>query len=370
LLDVFNTYKKEALSKLQFLDISTQLQISKNQKYCHGTEFKSGSTFPKRMNPIAWARIYSSYLDSLLFCNKFAARATLNLRLVALSIHGGLYMDCDVGTDDFVNNYNFNKFLQTKFSLDNKIKRFTQKLKVCCEKEKINLFFKFKNQIRIDIGDHTNIEDYMDKLLQYRKQLLTKNTKFLKKNKLAKRFLFHSDGIYAISSSTDKNKSFMKYSQNVLYVQGQNYVNKMKDCFVHSLYFNMTVSMLEPESYIFYKTNQTNLIVPKISIGSTTYNIKLQTDVFYTRKKYPYLVMTNRGIELTLRTGRPLHPVGQMATRGSWNFIINILEQLEPALVDDTKIFSAKFNGVALFPENSVVYVKSYHDKNHWTKIK
>jgi len=66
-------------------------------------------------------------------------------------------------------------------------------------------------------------------------------------------------GIYAISSPICGKNPTARFSQNILYVSS---CCKMiiKEQFIHSLFFNMILSSIEPGHYTYYKNNSINLI--------------------------------------------------------------------------------------------------------------
>jgi len=73
---------------------------------------------------------------------------------------------------------------------------------------------------------------------------------------------------------------------------------------------------------------------------------------------------------VTYRTGRPLHPLGNLATRGCWNFLIENMNQFETSdFIDDDK-FSVFIGSTHLFPESSVLSDRSFDNRDHWTKVK
>ena len=99
-------------------------------------------------------------------------------------------------------------------------------------------------------------------------------------------------------------------------------------------------------------------------------------DVFLSREKYPLLIKkTECNIEIAYRTGRPLHPIGQIATRGCWNFIVNKFSQFPYIRLSSTtpvETFHVSIYNTVLYPESAVIDSKSIgvHSSEHWTKVK
>jgi hypothetical protein len=170
------------------------------------------------------------------------------------------------------------------------------------------------------------------------------------------------DGIYAVSNGINERNNNSRFSQNILYVKNKSL--DIKKHFISSLCFGMILSMIDPKKYIL------NKLVNRYYISAyenESINIYLPSDIFFTRKKYKYIVDS----KITWRHGRPLHPLGQITTRCTWNFLLNEIIQLEISQKCNKTKFSAYIYGINLYPLNSILDKKdySYNSITHWTKI-
>jgi hypothetical protein len=238
---------------------------------------------------------------------------------------------------------------------------------------------KYNISIDIDTIDFHNIHSLIDDYINMLKLTMTKRfnealNDFINDNLTTNVTNIWPElkGIYAISSPICGKNPIARFSQNILYVSS---CCKMiiKEQFIHSLFFNMILSSIEPGHYIYYKTNSINLICtlsPTDVISQQLSDVYLPSDVFFTRKSYPYMVSKDNAMSVTFRTGRPLHPLGQVSTRGCWNFLINNMNQFETSdLIDDDK-FSVCIGSTHLYPESSVLSDRSFDNRDHWTKVK
>ena len=222
---------------------------------------------------------------------------------------------------------------------------------------------KFKCSTRGNVVQ--NIEKYLKNIDEYFTTIIKTKLEKFKINSSRQKFAEINEGFYAISGNIPNN-TIHKFSQNIMYIKGCEAV--IADNFIHSLYFNMILTMIKPGTFIVLKTNNSYSIIPynfKDEIYLQMAKSIIPSDVFLSRNKLPYFIKQN---VITHRVGRRLHPLGQLTTRGSWHFLTNIIIQLKPAT--DNIYFSSNIMGVDLYPESSVIDKKdhSYNNENHWTK--
>jgi hypothetical protein len=282
-------------------------------------------SFPLRNNFFEWSLIYPSFLYKLLYNNLFLARASLNLRLIALSIHNGLYLDFDIIDDKTCNLYKLQKRIEIYIKYKKIITKFLNDIKMSKLKQKINIFKKvvlkieklsilLKSEIDFNNIDNRIIEEYM----------ITSNKIMLDEIKLYSfskietlRIREYVDGIYAISNGINSNNNG-RFSQNILYVRNRS--NNIKEYYISSICFGLIISMIEQDKYILNK-KMNGYFITRYE-NKFKYDIGLPSDIFFSRKKYPFMIES----KITWRNGRPLHPLGQITTRGNINLYISLQE--------------------------------------------
>lgn len=330
----------------------------------------------------AWRYLYTSYLYFLYVKNTFHARVSLNLRLLALAIHGGLYFDMDIMSSSYIEFLKFQKTVNTYIHCKKDIMKYYAN-----SNKTFNDLMKFIKKIsqKYDIHINTQNETYLNLLEDYLKNSLATcsftNTKLFTKTYITttthvkenpenlenKEYI--ETGIFAITNYINKMNHNAAFSQNILYVNDQKTQKMLEDASIYSLQFNMKLMSLQPNSWILLKTVNGY----KIINSNVESNIQVPFDVFLSRAKFPFLIEKNDDFEITYRTGRPLHPLGQIATRGCWNFIVNKLsKRLEHDSNVSEEVFHMKIWDVTLFPESAIIDSKelAVHSKTHWTKAK
>jgi hypothetical protein len=130
--------------KSYFISNKNLLQIIEN---CSNNIIFSNDFFQLRENSIQWSLIYSSYLYRLLHNKIYLARASLNIRLLALSIHNGLYLDFDIITDSSIELFKFQEILEIYFKYKKIIKQFKNDINHLMSNQKINIFKKMIQKI-------------------------------------------------------------------------------------------------------------------------------------------------------------------------------------------------------------------------------
>lgn len=391
LLEEYDSNVKIAMSKIKLLVSfeKNNLIIFNNilDNNC-SVNFKLNTFFELRSNYISWSLMYPAYLHKLLHNKLYLARVSLNLRLIALSIHCGLYLDFDVLTDKSVTRLKLNKLYKIYFEYNKIVYKFKNEINnIFSANQKIYLFVKIIKKINkicnytIQHNTFNNIDQQINIYFQnMNNRLLEEITNMfmiMKKNNSINYNTEIKDGIYSISNGINERNCNSRFSQNILFVKGCNIL--MKNRFINSLCFNIIISMIKPGTYIIEKAFNINYIVPLKSIHYISnieqniitkqlMTVLLPSDMFLTRVKYPYLTASKL---ITYRTGRPLHPLSQIATRGSWNFLLNEMNQLDTSREIDNSKFSVYIMKTNLYPESSILEIieHSYNLKTHWTKI-
>jgi hypothetical protein len=413
LIDIYyNQYVKEAimLYKKRIL-----LQIDINNNNLNPINYDSNDniqfeekTYKLRDNYNSWSYIYPSYLLHLLHNGIFLARASLNLRLVALSQHGGLYLDFDIMTIMNIKTIQLNNILKSKINYEKELYKFHKNITNTNntttttttnnnnnnnnnDPKQLLSLVKFSKRIQsllnisLDLKSKENkkigvlIDDYLSMIRNNLSQRIKNclNEYIICNNNNDDDDIYeYNDGIYAISSKYIKNNDSARFSQNIMYVNDVSSRNNVRNSFINAIYFNMIISSIEPGYYMYLKTNSIHFICPNNddNLKQQLTDILLPSDIFFSRKSRPYLINNNSNMtKVNYRTGRPLHPLGQIATRGCWNFLKK--KQFKTSNYDFVKDdkFSAVFEKTQLFPESSILseeecsYKKS---SSHWTKLK
>ena len=362
---------------------------------CYPITITNADSIPVRKNHLAWSKLYSSYLYFLYMKQGFQARVALNLRLIALAIHGGLYFDMDVMSSRYANFLTFQKTIQTYIQCKQDIARYNSTLnhktyndlmkfiKKIAQKHNIHLADVISNQEKEKEKDKPitsytkSFQDYIPLLETYLTNSIVKNayTQFHITSDM-EHYQTQSPGIFAITNYITKMNHNAAFSQNILMVQDIQSQKTLCDASIHSLMFNMKLSSFEPNTWSLVKNTDGYQIINDPTLG---YNVELPLDIFLSRKKFPYVISketataTTTTLEITYRTGRPLHPLGQIATRGCWNFIVNKLSRMQTRNITlPNEVFHMKINGITLLPESAVIDEKqlSVHGNTHWTKAK
>lgn len=416
LVDLFDA---NVSTVLQGLKSNGELYLSKFNNIgmeSNGIQFDHMDNFILRPHSLSWALLYTCYVRRLLWNNAvFAARGTLNLRLLALAKHGGLYLDWDVMTIEHLVQHGLLTASRISKEIQKKLTNVQQQLHIKQHhpKEQMQVLIKFVKTINtaqykglqipsIPFYQDTEtilqtIRNTIQVVHQYRLDLLSQHLHRLSSIDIeVDSDVEHQDtvtnttnGLFAISSGIFIHNAVSKFSQNILFAHGQEAQQILLTSFLEALHKNMCLSMLQPGSYWIHKANTHNEILPfaicpgadeteTITIQTQLHRIQLPFDVFFTREKYPYLIskMGTEGgkYEITYRTGRPLHPLGQVATRGSWNFLLHSLTQFQISSLVERSKFSVVFDGVHLFPESSVIDEKTngrpQDHLTHWTKVR
>jgi hypothetical protein len=247
--------------------------------------------------------------------------------------------------------------------------------------ETFNDFMKFVKKIsqkyNIKIVDYSNdILIFLDKLKNICIARITSAIKDYNICKKHNKFTELKSGFYTISNYITKANVNGAFSQNVLYVNTIDEQCKIEEATIYSLVFNMYLSSLEPNCWNLMKVLGGYKIIASIIDNK----FQMPFDVFLSREKYPLLIKnTDYDIEIAYRTGRPLHPIGQIATRGCWNFIVNKFSQfpyvnsyISPSCTTPLKTFHVSIYNTVLYPESAVIDSKSIgvHSSEHWTKVK
>ena len=79
-----------------------------------------------RNHHIAYGKLYPAYLYFLYMKKIWHARVSLNLRLIALSMRGGLYCDMDVMSLSYVEFYHFQSFVNTYIGVRDNVSAFLE----------------------------------------------------------------------------------------------------------------------------------------------------------------------------------------------------------------------------------------------------
>jgi len=211
------------------------------------------------------------------------------------------------------------------------------------------------------------ITNYLNTINNYLNQLFQNHvTDILSNNYVTDIFTLPLaiDGIHAIGGNNiDMPHTTAKFSQNILY--SQNYCKELNEYLLYSIYINMLISIIEPGEYIFYKTRTICYILSSNKMDSNTFLIP--SDIFFTRKKYPYLIKNNDVLTITYRKGRMLHPLSQITTRGLWNFIAPFIHKIKESHLIEYNKYSVNIFNVCMYPESSI-YNNTFHSNTHWTK--
>ena len=410
--------KTNITSSKQEADLSLCVKYNQDQQgtnclHASSTQFVEHAMFRLRDNSASWASIYPSYIYHLRCTQMFGARVTLNLRQLALSIHGGLYIDVDVMCDCTVSFYELNAFLEIYYKVKRYVKEFRKEKRKSeishhnCKKLFMILIKKMKYQhflpksMEVNLN-HSNAHIYMQQIDEYLRQVeeyyygqFTFRVDFLKTSTPVADNVVYSDGIYGMSQKMSffgEHCSTGRFTQCILYVSGRLEMKIIENAVIQSIYFNMLVAMIQPGKYIVIKTNDVNYISPfvqcqeDIGVGKSQNNslickklmkIVLPSDIFFTREKFPYMIIDDHEfLHITFRTGRLLHPLSQISTRGAWNFFIAYIQDFQE--VDgfrldcgvNIKKYSARFSTVSLYPESTIVNARYQlqHQPVHWTK--
>ena len=390
------------------------------------TQFLRQERFPIRENSTAWAyHLYPSYLRHLNQTGLFSARVTLNLRQIALSIHGGLYVDVDVMTDGLAGLYKLQLFFETYY----KAKRFVQtfrlarvtltppqsKMLFMSRMKKMRMLLCLPPLMHINLNHIDErvyllqIDEYLQQIDQYYQLQLNLMKSLLVRPLIhSSSTIRYSRGIYAMSQRMPFNAdhcSTARFTQCILFCAGQAAQNIIQDAVVLSLYFNMLLSMVQPGQYIVLKTSHVNYLCPLVfsyscpiprqfekmggvdgrmadavftvvddaTVREKLNKILLPSDLFFTRDHFPYLIIDVTGaMKVTKRMGRLLHPLSQISNRGAWNFILAHIHDFHEVEGDlgGRKKYSARFFNISLYPECSIVQNSDQvlQQAIHWTK--
>lgn len=395
LIDIYYEYVKEAIILYKqriVLQVNNSNLNPINYDAIDNIQFDD-KPFKLRDNYQSWSLLYPSYLLRLLHNGLFLARASLCLRLIALSQHGGLYLDFDVLCIKNIQNNKLNNILKTKIQYEKELYKFQKKNNNYNnnhgdDPRRIGLIVQFSKKIHsllhipliLKKNDNisTVINDFKSMIeLDLSQRIKNCINEYINTNHHQQHHTHHiyNNGVYAISSKTIKKNEGARFSQNVMFTDSC-HCTTMKQSFYHSIYFNMMISTIEPGFYVYHKTNSIQFICPidDENLNRQLSDILLPSDIFLSRCPYPYLIKNNDDILMvTYRNGRPLHPLGQLSTRGCWNFIkMKQFITSSSEFVQGDK-FSAIFDRTHLFPESSLLseehcsYKNSHH---HWTKLK
>ena len=334
---------------------------------------------PERTHHNAWAYLHTCVLHFLYIKKLYHARVVLNLRLIALMLHGGLYFDVDIMSQNAVKYYNFDKSVAMYLQCKKDIRQFI------LVGETFNDFMKFVKKISqkygIEVADYSNdVLIFLDKLKNICIARITSAITDYNICNKSNTFTELNSGFYAISNYITKANANGAFSQNVLYVNTIEAQREIEEATIYSLVFNMYLSSLEPKCWNLMKV----LGGYKIVASRIDNRFQMPFDVFLSREKYPLLInKTECDIEIAYRTGRPLHPIGQIATRGCWNFIVNKFSQfpysnsyinsyISPSSTTHLETFHVSIYNTVLYPESAVIDSKSIgvHSSEHWTKVK
>jgi len=334
---------------------------------------------PERTHHNAWALLHTSAMYFLYIKKIYNARVALNLRLIALALHGGLYFDVDVMSHSAVKFYNFDKSVNEYVQCKKDIRKFI------LARQTFNDFMKFVKKISqkygIEVADYSNDNMmFLDKLknicISRITSAITDYNIYDKNDKKSTDFNELPSGFYAISNYITKANANGAFSQNVLYVNTIDGQREIEEATIYSLVFNMKLASREPNSWNLMKVNGGYEIVA----SRIDNKFQMPFDVFLSRNKYPLLIKkTECDIEIAYRTGRPLHPIGQIATRGCWNFLVNkfskfpyINSYINSSSTTPLATFHVSIYNTVLYPESAVIDSKSIgvHSSEHWTKVK
>jgi len=347
-------------------------------------------TMSLRNHHMAYGKLYPAYLYFLYMKKLWHARVSLNLRLIALSMHGGLYFDMDVMSQSYVEFHDFQSCVNTYIGFRDNVYKFLEHSK----EGDYNAFVKFckKTSVRYpsiigipiqlskDKRTKADIEFYLkEELLKRCKKILTdKIYRYLScvyvLDGVEMQNTIYNEGIYAISNYITKQNPSAGFSQNILYVTGTSAMATIEDGIETSLVYNMKLTTLQPGTWLLRKQSNGNWDIVPNSIISYPYPFPdMPLDIFLTRKTYPYLIQKDTGeCTITYRKGRPLHPLGQIATRGCWNFITGKLHKFTYTHILPQDVFHVAIKNTILLPESAVLENNSISvmHVDHWTKVK
>lgn len=331
-----------------------------------------------------------SYLGSLRFLinHRFYARASLNLRIIALNIHGGIYVDADCMNEYYKNLYQMCDEYKSQFYIYNQLIKYKEKISMGHPVKHFRRFESTYLLSKLSLPRCTN-------MLKQCWSVITciididMYIRIFKTSKLYKKWYEQDTSTSDISqlisyqmgqcAEVDKlevitfgisNFGTKNASQCILRLDRPGILTKSLIIYYQ---FIKLVYRIQTD-YAYHSDIISSVCIPKSPNGSLNGST---LNIIYTRKLYPYYVTSSDNIKVTYRRGI-FHPLGKAVTRGGWDFIkkqsLKIVSQPHiNTRHSDLSSNIAYGNGVEydfgnIYPESSVITGDYKHNPNHWSK--
>jgi hypothetical protein len=331
---------------IEIRSIYSLIKISEDLEYQCAYRPQNTSKYFKISAPLSdWPR-YG--LIRFLINKRFYARVSLNLRLIALNLHGGIYLDADCMNVYYRDLYKMWEEYNKWFYIYKQLIRYKTNMIV-------KHFRRFEYQYLHDIlpgptgkkkwDINTCLSDIDIYLASprclYKTWITTRNTR------TSDRIISNKLEAITFGPTTSHGKNI---SQCILRLQTPGILtNKL---IVYYQFINLVSRIQSNYAYI-------SDVVSSVVYSPQT-DLPNIFDIIFTRKLYPYYVNSTDGLKITYRKGI-FHPLGKAVTRGGWEFI------------KKQKLKSANENGVEfdfgeIYPESSVIEGDYKNNPSHWTK--
>ena len=383
---VMSDYVHMLISICEIKSINTLIEVSEtleNQYHWSVNKFNHKSKYFKFNITESTLSPRPSYSIRSLINRRFYARASLNLRIIALNIHGGIYIDADCMNEYYKNLYQMWDEYRSQFYIYNQLVKYREKILMG---HPVKHFRRFESKYLLTQLSLPRNVDILKKIWSVIGCIsdIDMYIRIFKIHKLYKKWYKQDDILYShILNITPKLRDNAASLEVITFGIAEFGMKNASQCVLRLdrpgiltksliIYYQFIKLVYRIQTDYAYLSNiVSSVYIPKSSDVSLKGSI---LNIIYTRKLYPYYVTSSDNIKVTYRRGI-FHPLGKAVTRGGWDFIkkqpLKIVSQhhTESGLVDNIVYGNGvEFDFGNIYPESSVITGDYKYNQNHWTK--